>query len=435
MGGRERFGLLAALACLLSLGCSLTQTQEPARYGPDINVGVPLAFTGNLLKEGAMAKQGYDLWLDWVNNHEGGLRVNGMQHHVRLLYEDDASKPDIDAQVTEKLLTQEKAQFLLGPYGGANTAAAAAVAEQHHVPIVSANGSPRSAFSKGYRYLFGVQTPADRNLQAMFDLAASLNPRPATVAFLSADDAFSVEVTKGAADYAAMKGFQVISNQVYPNGSTKFVDLLTQLKAKSPDIVVNSGHLVEAVALNMAAKDLRFEAKAFVYSVGPTMPDFVQSLGKDADYIFTGSQWTAQAKYHPAYYVTVPDYVAAYRKMFNTTDEPNYQVADATAAGLALQLAISHANSLDPGSVRDALGTLDVVTFFGRIKFDSTGQNTFKPMYVEQIQQSRRATVWPPEFTPTVALYPTPNWTVRSGVPPLEAQPPPPKLPTTGRPE
>jgi branched-chain amino acid transport system substrate-binding protein len=423
------------LASLLTLGCSMGEMMHapPPKYGPDIVVGVPLAFTGNLLKEGGMAKQGYDLWLDWVNNHEDGIRVQGVRHHVRLQYEDDTSKPEADTQVTEKLLGEDKAQFLLGPYGGSNTGAAAAVAEQHRVPIVSANGSPRSAFSKGYRYLFGVQTPADRNLQAMFDLAATLNPRPTSVAFLSADDAFSVEVAKGALDYATARGFQVVFNQQYPNGSTKFSDLLTQAKARNADIVVNSGHLVEAIALNKTAKDLRFEAKAFVYSVGPTMPDFVQSLGKDADYVFTGSQWTAQAKYRPSYYLTAPEYVAAYRKKYGTTDEPNYQVADATAAGLALELAISHADSLDPAKVRDALASLDTVTFFGRLKFDSTGQNSFKPMYVEQIQQSRRATVWPPEFSPTAAQYPTPNWTVRSGVPPLEAAPAP-KLPTTGHP-
>ena len=65
------------------------------------------------------------------------------------------------------------------------------------------------------------------------------------------------------------------------------------------------------------------------------MPDFVQSLGKDADYVFTGSQWTAQTKYRSMYYLSTPQYVAAYQKKFNTQDEPNYQVADATVAAEA----------------------------------------------------------------------------------------------------
>lgn len=414
------------------LGCSAgPMTSNPApKYGDDIVVAVPLAASGNLSQEGAMAKQGYDLWLDWVNGTKGGIEVSGVRHRVRLDYQDDASKPDNDTQLTEKMITDDKAQFVLGPYGASNTAAAAAVADAHHTPLVSANGSARSIFAKGYRYVFGVQTPAEKNLQVVVDLAMSLNPRPATLAMLAADDSFSSEVARGALDYATGKGLQVVYNQAYPNGSTNLAALVAQARAKNPDIVINSGHLLEAVAVNKAAKDLRFSAKMLVYSVGPTMPSFVQALGKDADFVLTGSQWTAQAMYKPVYYLTSTQYVAAYRKKFSTQDEPNYQVADATAAGLALQRAIERADSVDPDRVRDALASLDMMTFFGRIKFDTTGQNTYKPMMVEQIQSGRRQTVWPPEVSGAAALYPVPTWAVRTGTP--DPTPPPAKLPATG---
>jgi branched-chain amino acid transport system substrate-binding protein len=403
-------------------------------YGPDIIVGVPLAVTGNLNQEGAMAKQGYDLWLDWVNGTRGGIEVGGVKHRVRLDYQDDASKPATDGQLAESMISSDGAQFLLGPYGASNTAAVATVAEKHHVPLVSANGSARSIFSNGYRYVFGVQTPAEKNLQVVIDMAANLNPKPASLAMLSADDSFSIEVAKGAVDYATAKGIQVVFNQQYPNGSTNLAGLVAEAKAKNPDIVVNSGHLLEAVAVNKAAKDLRFSAKMFVYSVGPTMPNFVQSLGKDADYVVTGSQWTAEAQYKPDYYLTSTQYVAAYRKKYDTQDEPNYQVADATAAGIALERAIERANSLNPDKVRDSLASLDVMTFFGRIKFDANGQNVYKPMMVEQIQSGRRQTVWPLEVSGATAQYPAPTWAVRTGVPDVVATPPPAKLPATGRP-
>jgi branched-chain amino acid transport system substrate-binding protein len=416
------------------VACSLGSNQpQPLQYGADIVIGVPLSFTGNLSLEAGMAKQGYDLFLDWVNSREGGLAVKGLRHRVRLLYEDDQSSPQLAGQLAEKMVTTQKAQFLLGPYGAANTAAVAAVAEAHHVPLLSANGSATSIFSKGYRYVFGVQTPAVRNLQPIFDLAATLNPRPTTVAMLTASDPFSVEVARGAIDYAPAKGFRIIFNQQYPSGSTNLFSLLTQAKATKADIIVNSGHLVEALAINKAAKALGVQAKIFAYSVGPTMPDFTQTLGQDANYVFTGSQWTAQAKYTIQYYLTVPQYVAAYRKKFNTQLEPNYQVADATAAGIALEEAIERANSLKPDNVRNALQRLDIQTFYGRIRFDILGQNSFKPMFVEQIQSERRATVWPPEMASTAAQYPTPDWAVRSPVS-TAAAPPAATLPKTGLP-
>ncbi len=431
MERRARLAVLSFVSMAV-LGCSagsMGSTPAPT-YGDDIVVALPLAATGNLSQEGTMAKQGYDLWLDWVNGTKGGIQASGVKHRVRLDYKDDTSKPDVDSQLTETMIATDKAQFVLGPYGASNTAAAAAVAEAHHVPFVSANGSARSIFSKGYKYVFGVQTPAEKNLQVVFDLATSLNPRPATLAMLAADDSFSSEVAKGALEYATGKGFQVVFNQAYPNGSTNLASLVAQVKAKNPDIVVNSGHLLEAVAVNKSAKDLRFSAKMFVYSVGPTMPSFVQALGKDADFVLTGSQWTAQAMYKPEYYLNSTQYVAAYRKKFHTQDEPNYQVADATAAGLALQRAIERAGSVDPDQVRTALASLDMMTFFGRIKFDANGQNTFKPMMVEQIQSGRRQTVWPQEVSGAAAQYPTPTWAVRTGTP--DPAPPPAKLPATG---
>src|ERR1700730_6402472 len=385
MSSGKRTLVAVAAAGLAMFACSFgPNQQQPLPYGKDIVVGIPLSFTGNLSQESGMAKQGYDLWLDWVNGKQGGITVNGVRHRVRVLYEDDQSNALLAGGLAEKMITSEKAQFLLGPYGASNTATVAAVAEAHHVPLLAVNGSARSIFSKGYRYVFGVQTPADRNLQAVFDMAANMNPKPVNVAMLSASEAFSQEVAKGATDYAPMKGFKIVFNQQYPSGSTNLFNLLNQAKAAKPDIVVNSGHLLEALALNKAAKDLRFQAKMFVYSVGPTMPDFTQTLGRDANYVFTGSQWTGQVTHAPQYSLTVPQYVAAYRKKFQTQDEPNYQVADGTAAGIALQRAIENAGSLQPDKVRNALRRLDMMTFYGRIKFDSVGQNPYKPMFVEQ---------------------------------------------------
>jgi branched-chain amino acid transport system substrate-binding protein len=432
---RSKHAVVLSFASLVVLGCSMgtTSSAPQPKYGADIVIGLPLAATGNLAQEGAMARQGYDLWLDWVNGTRGGIEVAGVRHRVRLDYRDDTSRPDADGQLAEQMVSGGGTRFLLGPYGASNTAAVAAVADRRHVPLVSANGSARSIFANGYRYVFGVQTPAEKNLQVVFDLAAALDPRPSTVAMLAADDGFSSEVARGAVDYAAARGLQVVFNQAYPNGSTNLAALVAQARAKNPDILVNSGHLLEAVAVNKAARDLRFSAKMFVYSVGPTMPNFVQTLGKDADFVVTGSQWTAQAQYRPDYYLTATQYVAAYRKKFGTQDEPNYQVADATAAALALERAIERADSLDPERVRDALATLDVVTFFGRIRFDATGQNVYKPMMVEQIQAGRRQTVWPMELSAASALYPAPSWAVRTGTP--DPTPPPAtKLPATGGP-
>jgi branched-chain amino acid transport system substrate-binding protein len=56
--------------------------------------------------------------------------------------------------------------------------------------------------------------------------------------------------------------------------------------------------------------------------------------------------------------------------------------------------------------VRDAVAALDTESFFGKIKFDATGQNTFKPMSVIQVQNGAAVTVWPKESAEAKMIWP-----------------------------
>ncbi len=412
MGGKKTLTAILSLFGTVALACGGTNSGGGTTTGADIILGTPLSITGAQSNEGNLTKQGYDMWLSWINQ-QGGISVKGVKHKVQIKYEDDASNANQSAVLMQKLISEENAQFILGPYGSAATATDAVVAEKAGIPMVEANGAAQAIFNKGYKYTFGVLSPANKYLSGVIDMATTLNPKPTTVAMLSADDNFSLEVAQSIVDYAPTKGMQIVFNQKYPNGSTDVSGLVAQAKAKSPDIVFNSGHLAEAIAINKAAKDLKLDAKIFAYSVGPSTPQFITSLGKDANYVYDGSQWTPQVKYKPSFYLSEADYVAAYKKQFNTPDDPDYHVAESTAACLALQKAIENAGSLKPDKVRDALATLDVMTFFGQIKFDSRGINTFKPMVVEQIQDGKHHTVFPADVADIKPQYPTPGWATR----------------------
>lgn len=403
-----KFGALAA-ALLLASACGGGGSGGAAST---IVLGAPLGLTGSLSKESALTQQGYNLWLDWIN-HQGGINVNGVKHPVTIKYYDDTSDSNQSAVLMQKLITTDHAQFLLGPYGSGATATDAAIAEQNQIPMVEANGAAQSIFNQGYKYTFGVLSPANKYLEGVIDMAATLNPKPTTLAMLSADDNFSLEVADAINTYAPTKGINVVLYKKYKNGATNLVAEVQAAKAVHPDMVLNSGHLQEAIAINKAAKEQQLNAKIFAYSVGPSTPDFISSLGKDANYVYGGSQWTPQVKYTPEFYLSVSDYVAAYKAKYPGLGDPDYHVAESTAACLALQRAIENAKSLDSKKVRDALAALDVVTFFGRIKFDSRGINIYKPMVVEQIQDGAHHTVFPPEVADAQPKYPTPNWDQR----------------------
>src|SRR5437667_4543637 len=407
---KTRIWTLLAVAGVVALACGSSSNQGAT--GSTIVLGAPLGLTGSLTKESALTKQGYDLWLDWINK-QGGINVNGTKHPVTIKYYDDTSTANQSAVLMQKLITEDKANFLLGPYGSAATATDAAIAEQNQIPMVEANGAAQAIFNQGYKYTFGVLSPANKYLEGVIDMAATLTPKPSTVAMLSADDNFSLEVANAINDYAPTKSMKIVLFKKYKNGATNLTAEVQAAKALNPDILLNSGHLTEAIAINKAAKEQKLNAKIFAYSVGPSTPDFITALSKDANYVYDGSQWTPQVKYAPAFYLSVADYVAAYKSKYPGIGDPDYHVAESTAACLALQRAIENASSLDPKKVRDALAALDVTVFFGRLKFDQRGINTYKPMVVEQIQNGAHHTVYPSDVADAQPMYPTPAWDQR----------------------
>src|SRR2546423_10569282 len=329
MRGRTLGPLLAVLAVLLA-ACGNSTTGNGSTTGSTIVFGAAVALTGSQSKEGGLTKQGYDLWLEWINAR-GGIIVNNVKHPVQIIYEDDQSNANLSATLVQKLITTEKAQFILGPYGSAATATDAIIVEKNGIPMVESNGAAQSIFNNGYKYTFGVLSPANKYLTGVIDMAATLTPKPTTIAMLNANDNFSLEVGKAVEDYAVSKGMQIVFSKSYPAAAPDVSGLISQAKATNPDIVMNSGHLAESIAINKAAKQLGLNAKIFAYSVGPSTPDFVSALGADANYVYDGSQWTPQVKYKPSFYLSVNDYVKAYETKYKSTEPPDYHVAESTA--------------------------------------------------------------------------------------------------------
>lgn len=373
--------------------------------------GAPISLTGSLAKEGQLTRDGYEIWKD-TYNAAGGIKVGNKQYKIETKYYDDESDAQKSATLADKLIKEDKINFLLGPYGTSGTLQVSTVAEKNKIPMVEGNGAAESIFSQGYQYTFGVLSPAKNYLRGVIDMAMTVNPKPATVAVLSADDPFSVEVADAARKYAEEKGLQVVYYQKYPNAATELRAPLTEARAKNPDLLLNSGHLAESLAIMQQSKELGFAPKGFAFSVGPSIQDFQTTLKNDANYVFGGTQWTPVMKYQGDDLFKTPEaYDQQYRAKFNY--EPAYQSAESTACGIAYVKALEAAGSLDPKTVRDALAKLDFVSFYGQIKFDERGINTFKPMAVEQWQDGKRVTVWPADVANAKVMWPTPAWNGR----------------------
>ena len=397
---------LFALAALV-FAATPVKAADPGKT--TIVFGSAVSLTGTLANEGRLTKEGYDFWVRYVNAH-GGLRVGGQSYTVEVHYADDESNPQTTAKLLETMIADDHVDFILGPYGSGPNFAAAAVAERHAMPMVDSGGSAERIFNQGYHYTFGVQSPARKYLVGIIEYAVKRKPAPRTVAISAANDSFSLEVQQGAVQSANDHGLRVVYADRYTEDPNSVTAAAAAIKAAHPDIILNAGHLKDALQMHRALKELHVNAKMYGYSVGPDTPDFRVTLGSDAQAVLGSAQWSGAVTYRadPGFYPSARAYAAAFAHEVGHT--PDYHNAEASAACLAFQYAMQRAGTIDRAAVRAALAKLDVVTFFGLLKFDERGVNVFKPMVVNQIQGSRLLTVYPYRLSDAKPVYPAPGW-------------------------
>lgn len=401
-----RRALLSAVGLLL--------VSMAALAADTIVFGAAISITGKTAKEGGYTRDGYQAAIDKINEM-GGIKVGGKTYKLELKYYDDETKPERTAQLIEKLINEDKVNLILGPYGSSPTGTAAPLAEKYKIPMVEANGSAEAIFAKGYKYTFMILSPAKLYLRGIIDAVLAKDPSAKNVAILGENEAFSKEVAAGAKEYAKEKGMTVVYDELYPTNAQDVSALLTAIKGKNPDIILGSGHLQDSLLIVKQSKDLGVSPKAMGFSVGPSSPEFKANLGKSADYIFGATQWTEALKYNgDDPWKTPKAFGDAFRAKHADYKVIPYQVAESAVAVIAYQKAIEKAGTIEPTKVRDALAAIDVMTFYGKIKFDARGVNIYKPMAAEQYQpDGNKYTVWPQDVAEKAILYPMPAWDKR----------------------
>lgn len=410
MSRRWVIAVLCGLALVVA-SCKGSGSASGGTEGGTLTFGAALSLTGELNREGVLTKEGYE-YCKQVINEKGGVKAGDKTYKIDITYQDDQSEPDVAAQLVDKF-NDDGIKFILGPYGSSSTEAAAAVTERNQQLMVSSAGADDAIYSKGYRYIFGVLSPASEYLATIVKAVADIaQPKPQTVAVLSADDGFSKTAAKGGAAEAERQGMSVVGLEYFPEGATDVSSSLTKIKPDDPDLILGSVHLEEGVAIIKQSAELGIAPSGgFGETVAPPTPDFAETLGKNADYTLGSSQWTVETQGDDKFFGTAQDYATGFQKALG--HEPEYHNAEATAACLAMVLAIEKAGSTDPTKVRDAMAQLDTPSFFGPIRFDQEGKNVYKTMQVIQIQNGRVVTVWPQSDGTKPLQWPAPSFEQR----------------------
>jgi branched-chain amino acid transport system substrate-binding protein len=395
---------LAGALLAAASGCGRSDDgEEAAATGGTLKIGASLALTGSLAKEGGLTRQGYEICQEKVNA-KGGVKVGDQTLKLAIQFSDDKSEPETAARLIDNY-NGDGIKLILGPYGSPSTEAAAAVIERNGQVMLDSSGADDAIFTKGYKNTFAVLSPASRYLATIVKaIAEQADPKPKTVAFLTADDGFSLSSTEGGVAEAKKQGFKVLGTEKFPSKTTDVSAALTKIRAKKPDLILGAVHVEEGIAIIKQSRELGVKPQGFGETVAPPTADFRETLGKAAEGVVGSSQWTAAVAGQDDIFGTAKDYAADFEKKFGA--KAQYHSAEAAAACMALVKGVEKAGSTDPVKVRDAVAALDMESFFGRIKFSDTGQNLTKDMSAVQIQDGEVVTIYPADQQQKPLVWP-----------------------------
>ena len=385
--------LLSAIATAVAALGVVTALPASALAQDVIKVGAPLPLTGPLSPEGLKQKRGYDLWAEAANAK--GIKAGGKTYKVEIVYAYYASNTPRAVQAAERMITEDKVQFLFAPFGSGATKAASAISEKYQIPMLAPSASSQEIFDQHFKYIFSTLTGNETVSVPIAKLVAAKNKSIKRVAVLARNDLFPLAVAQEFEKAVKAEGMEVVVSERYAIGAMDHSAAITKMRAANPDWAYASGYINDLMLIRRQMNDLGLKSPVITEIAGPAYGEFAKTMGPLAENITSMSWWHPAVRYKgPDIFGSTEAFNAAFARKYNGA-EADYIEAGSAACGAILQMAIEKAGTVDPVKVRDAISATDAETFYGRVRFNADGQiNSLEPP-VFQLVGGKPVILWP----------------------------------------
>ena len=361
-----------------------------------IRVGTTQPLSGKFKDFGEEQLRGLQMWVHDINSR-GSL----LGKDVELVYYDDYSEPDRSALLYRQLIEKDKVDLLIGPYSSGTTLAASSVAEEHDFPMVASAASAEKIWRRGYRNIFGTDTPAANYMDIAIAVAQEKGAK--TFDLISSDSEFSRDVADGIRKEIASRGLTVLMDEVYQLDQVDFTALAKKIRDSKGDVLLGATYLEDSLAIRKALITLggtmRVKKDMVALTVGPALREFGDEMGPAAEGIVGVVQWL-RSVHKPG----SQDFAYRYRLKYG--HNPGVHGVIGYSAGQVLEAAVRLAESTDKDAVREQLKTLEFHSLMGSYKVDETGRQIGKRNYLLQWQDDHRRLVAPPDVAERKLIYP-----------------------------
>jgi branched-chain amino acid transport system substrate-binding protein len=364
--------VLAALCATVLAACN---GGSPGEAASEIVIGEYGSLTGSTATFGISTKNGVDLAIDKVNKAGGVLGKP-----VRVIVEDDQTKPEEAQTVVTKLINKDRVLAVLGEVASSRSLAAAPVAQQAGIPMISPSSTNPKVTQVG-DYIFRVCfiDPFQGLVMAKF---ATNTLKVKNVAILrDIKNDYSVGLADVfIANYKKMGG-NIVADQSYSEGDTDFSAQLTSIRAHNPQAIFVPGYYTEVGLIARQAKKLGLNVP-LMGGDGWDSPKLVEIGGEAINGSYYSNHFSVEDP-NPA----IQKFVSEYKGRFGAV--PDGLAGLAYDAANILFDAMRRANSTEPAKVRDALAqTKDFPGVSGNITIDKD-RNAVKSAVVLQVKEGK----------------------------------------------
>ncbi len=377
-----------------------------------VRFGASLPLSGQYEKVAKVYRDGYDFWTRTVG---GKISVGGRTMAVQWSVYDDENNASRTAQITEKLISDDRVHCIAGAYGTDTVLAQGAIAAKHkYITIQAGAASNRIDQEVGGHTTFTLVGSASTYQALAVDYLASRNPKPKTAGIVVLDDPVYQEFAIGIRERCAQHGIEIVFEDVLP---TNVQDLrptvLKMKKAGNIDIVFNTGWDLICIKLVEEMSNLGFTPKAFVGGHLTTTPIVKQSLGTRLRDVIGVTFWMPQFKYKDPYFASPMEFYTKFQATYGYA--PTYHAAMAYSIPLLYQMALENADLTDPfnqGALREAMRSIQTETVWGPISFNEKGRIDRAGVPVIQWLGDDPAAkiVYPAKLAETEGVYPRGSW-------------------------
>lgn len=400
----KSFGWVFALLIIGSLVVSGSAfAKDKIRIGASRPLSGPLAF----FEENAFGPI-YKMWVDEVNA-QGGIFVKeyGKKLPVEMVVYDDKSDMGTMTRLLDKLILQDKVDFVFPPASTAFLFAAGAIANRHKYIMIGAEGglSTVAGDMSNMPYFFGVLNFADHyQMPVLADIYQELGVKTAAIMYI--DDLHGIEYAPSAEKEFKKRGIEVKMKKGVPADIKDVSPILKEAKTLNVDAFCAFVYPWIAFPTVLTSQAIGYNPKAMLLGPGGNYEAIIKVCGVDTvEGVMGEGAWNGKSS--PAHQEFLDRYLKRYPR--ESLDWWGHNIY--WAALQVFQQAIERAGTLDQTKIKDIIAKEKFDTILGPTWFEN--QLLAKECYSGQIGQWQKGVfevIDPGPKRTAKPIYPKPEW-------------------------